>query len=62
MKKITLLIPDGYDQVLSVTAVGVTQQSFTTVTNVTTKVYEIKDNDTYYVLSTEKVEPENECD
>ena len=53
MKKITLLIPDGYDQVLSVTVVGVTQQSFTTVTNVTTKVYEIKDNDVY-VLSTEK--------
>lgn len=55
MKKITLLIPDGYDQVLSVTAVGVTQQSFTTVTNVTTKVYEIKDNDVY-VLSTQKEE------
>lgn len=55
MKKITLLIPDGYDQVLSVTVVGVTQQSFTTVTNVTTKVYEIKDNDVY-VLSTEKEE------
>lgn len=60
MKKITLLIPDGYDQVLSVTAVGVTQQSFTTVTNVTTKVYEIKDNDVY-VLSTEKEENGNEC-
>lgn len=55
MKKITLLIPDGFDQVLSVTAVGVTQQSFTTVTNVTTKVYEIKDNDVY-VLSTQKEE------
>lgn len=59
MKKITLLIPDGYDQVLSVTVVGVTQQSFTTVTNVTTKVYEIKDNDVY-VLSTEKRDNENE--
>lgn len=55
MKKITLILPDGYDQVLSVTAVGVTQQSFTTVTNVTTKVYEIKDNDVY-VLSTKKEE------
>lgn len=53
VKKITLLIPDGYDQVLSVTAVGVTQQSFTTVTNVTTKVYEIKDNDVY-ILPIEK--------
>ena len=47
MKKITLVIPDGYDQVISVTAVGVTLHFSTTVTNVTTKAYEIENNGVY---------------
>lgn len=47
MKKITLVIPDGFDQVISVTSVGVTQESSATVTNVTTKVWEIKNNGVY---------------
>lgn len=47
MKKITLVIPDGFDQVISVTAVGVTRESVTVVTNVTTKVYEIENNGLY---------------
>lgn len=58
MKTITLVIPDGYDQVLSVTAVGVTQRSFTIVTNVTTNVYKIENNG-LYVLPIKK-ENENE--
>ncbi len=53
MKKITLVIPDGFDQVISVTAVGVTQQSSSTVTNITTQIWEIKNNGVY-VLPTKK--------
>lgn len=59
MKKITLVIPDGFDQVISVTvvgvttAVGVTRESFTVVTSVTTKVYEIENNG-LYVLPVKK--------
>lgn len=53
MKKITLIIPDGYDQVISVTAIGITPHSYTTVTNITTKVYE---NNGVYVLSGTKEE------
>ena len=59
MKKITLIIPDGYDQVISVTAIGVTPHSHTTVTNITTKVYEIENNGVY-VLPTTKEETNNE--
>ena len=58
MKKITLIIPEGYDQVVSVTAIGVTIHFATTVTNVTTKVYEIENNGVY-VLPTTKEETNN---
>lgn len=58
MKKITLIIPDGYDQVISVTAIGVTIHFSTTVTNVTTKAYEIENNGVY-VLPTTKEETKN---
>ena len=58
MKKITLIIPDGYDQVISVTAIGVTPHSHTTVTNVTTKIYEIENNGVY-VLSIKKEKTNN---
>ena len=54
MKKITLIIPDGFDQVVSVTAVGVTIHFSTTVTNVTTKVYEIENNGVYVVPTTKE--------
>lgn len=55
MKKITLIIPEGYDQVVSVTAIGVTIHFATTVTNVTTKVYEIENNGVYVVPTTKEV-------
>ena len=58
MKKITLVIPDGYDQVVSVTAIGVTIHFSTTVTNVTTKIYEIENNGVY-VLPIAKEETNN---
>ena len=58
MKKITLIIPDGYDQVISVTAIGVTIHFSTTVTNNTTKDYEIENN-SVYVLTTEKEKTNN---
>lgn len=58
MKKITLVIPDGYDQVICVTAIGVTLHFATTVTNVTTKAYEIENN-VVYVLPTTKEETNN---
>lgn len=54
MKKITLIIPEGYDQVVSVTAIGVTIHFATTVTNVTTKVYEIENNGVYVVATTKE--------
>lgn len=54
MKKITLVIPDGYDQVISVTAIGVTIHFATTVTNVMTKAYEIENNGVYFVPTTEE--------
>ena len=54
MKKITLIIPDGYDQVISVTAIGVTIHFATTVTNVTTKVYEIENNGVYFLSGTKE--------
>lgn len=55
MKKITLILPDGYDQVVSVTAIGVTIHFAKTVTNVTTKVYEIENNGVYVVPTTKEV-------
>ena len=54
MKKITLIIPDGFDQVVSVTAVGVTIHFATTVTNVMTKAYEIENNGVYVVPTTKE--------
>lgn len=58
MKKITLIIPDEFDQVISVTAIGVTPHSYKTVTNITTKVYEIENNGVY-VLPRTKEETNN---
>lgn len=55
MKKITLILPEGYDQVISVTAIGVTIHFATTVTNVITKAYEIENNGVYVVPTTKEV-------
>ena len=54
MKKITLIIPEGYDQVVSVTAIGVTILFSTTVTNVITKAYEIENNGVYVLQATKE--------
>ena len=54
MKKITLILPEGYDQVISVTAIGVTIHFSTTVTNVMTKAYEIENNGVYVVPTTKE--------
>lgn len=46
MKTITVVLPDNYDQVVSITAVGVNvKNDYTSITNVVTRVFEVKDKD-----------------
>lgn len=46
MKQVTIILPDDYDQVVSITAIGVNVKSdYTSITNVITRVFEVKDKD-----------------
>lgn len=46
MKQVTIILPDNYDQVVSITAVGVNvKNDYTSITNVVTRVFEVKDKD-----------------
>lgn len=46
MKTVTVVLPDNYDQVVSITAVGVNvKNDYTSITNVVTRVFEVKDKD-----------------
>lgn len=46
MKQVTVILPDDYDQVVSITAIGVNVKSdYTSITNVITRVFEVKDKD-----------------
>lgn len=55
MKKITLILPDGYDQIVSVTAIGVEARGYKTITNVMTKAFEVAENYTYTFFSKDGV-------
>lgn len=55
MKTITVVLPDNYDQVVSITAVGVNVKSdYTSITNVITKAFEIKDKDIIILKQTKE--------
>lgn len=46
MKQVTIILPDDYDQVISITAIGVNvKNDYTSITNVITRVFEVKDKD-----------------
>lgn len=46
MKQVTIILPDDYDQVVSITAIGVNvKNNYTSITNVITRVFEVKDKD-----------------
>lgn len=46
MKQVTIILPDDYDQVVSITAIGVNvKNDYTSITNVITRVFEVKDKD-----------------
>lgn len=46
MKQVTIVLPDDYDQVVSITAIGVNvKNDYTSITNVITRVFEVKDKD-----------------
>lgn len=46
MKQVTIILPDDYDQVVSITAIGVNvKNDYTSITNVVTRVFEVKDKD-----------------
>lgn len=46
MKQVTIILPDDYDKVVSITAIGVNvKNDYTSITNVITRVFEVKDKD-----------------
>lgn len=46
MKQVTIILPDDYDQVVSITAIGVNvKNDYTSITNVITRVFEVNDKD-----------------
>lgn len=46
MKQVSIILPDDYDQVVSITAIGVNvKNDYTSITNVITRVFEVKDKD-----------------
>lgn len=55
MKKITLILPDGYDKIVGVTAIGEETRGYHTTTNVMLKGFEVEDNCTYWLLITDGV-------
>lgn len=54
MKQVTIILPDDYDQIVSITAIGVNvKNDYTSITNVLTRAFEIKDKDVIMIKANE---------
>ena len=54
MKQVTIILPDDYDQVVSITAIGVNvKNDYTSITNVLTRAFEVKDKDVIIMKANE---------
>lgn len=54
MKQVTIILPDDYDQVISITAIGVNvKNDYTSITNVLIRAFEVKDKDVIIIKANE---------